>query len=977
VKEPLETVRTIDIRGEGGWSASWVSWSRSGRMVAVGAADVPAIRFIDVATGQTVRELKTAEGVLYAAWSVDDRFLAVMTGSEITVSNWPRLDDPLSVTSYGSILAWHPSEPVLAVSGVDGVDIVRAAPSELAPPAVRSWDARDAAWLPDGLVVGTYSGFLVSRNTGSSGQAHPGIHVAAAQGESWALGGRSLRVVTPLYGAVELVSASRGEHIAALSFSHDARLLASRSVNGDTAIWDLTTRQLLHTYTNDSPSNTFRSIAFSPTDYLLATPVAYGSKLAILRVNPDAKGTQTAFYTTAKIALVGDSGVGKTGLGWRLAHGEFKHHESTHGEQFWVVDNISTVRDDGAQCEAVLFDLAGQPDYRLIHSLFLDDADVALIVFDATNRQDPLKGVQFWLHALERSRCRTILVPARSDRGTGILTEAELRQFAEREGITGGVIPTSALKGEGIEQLLDRIRAEVDWNGRPATVTTETFKAIKDHVLALKEGDATLVTAQQLRDAVSEAAGTDFALQDVATAARHLANHGYVRELRGSRGDEWILLAPQLLHNLAASIVLEARRNPKGLGALDERRLLAGAYRFPELDGLAEREREILLDAAAALFIEHNVCFREALGNEVFLVFPSLINQNRPLIDEQPTIDGNAYTVSGATENVYAALVVLLGYTNTFTRTNQWRNNARYEMAGGHVCGFRMTDEREGEIDLLLYFGESAPPHARQLFQGLFETFLAARPVTVESFPPLFCPTCGYAQPRTEVMKRRREGQEQMFCANCGTRVPFGAAPPSMSRNAAVERNRRVAADRTQYASALTRLKSYVRDAGTATPSCFLSYARGVDAHERWVEILARDLQEADIAVLFDRWHNPPGENIARFAERLDDSDFVAVVGTPALRAKYDSADHAVARELELVNARLGKGVIPILLDGEASASFPPLFKGTVHLDFREEPRYFEQLFDLLLMLYGIPFDTKAVRDLRDALRVPDCASAG
>ena len=31
-----------------------------------------------------------------------------------------------------------------------------------------------------------------------------------------------------------------------------------------------------------------------------------------------------------------DSGVGKTGLGWRLAHGEFKEHPSTHGQQFWM-----------------------------------------------------------------------------------------------------------------------------------------------------------------------------------------------------------------------------------------------------------------------------------------------------------------------------------------------------------------------------------------------------------------------------------------------------------------------------------------------------------------------------------------------------------------------------------------------------------------------------------------------------------------
>ena len=46
--------------------------------------------------------------------------------------------------------------------------------------------------------------------------------------------------------------------------------------------------------------------------------------------------------TTAKIVLVGDSGVGKTGLGWRLAHGEFKEHSSTHGQQFWVLSELGT-----------------------------------------------------------------------------------------------------------------------------------------------------------------------------------------------------------------------------------------------------------------------------------------------------------------------------------------------------------------------------------------------------------------------------------------------------------------------------------------------------------------------------------------------------------------------------------------------------------------------------------------------------------
>ena len=92
------------------------------------------------------------------------------------------------------------------------------------------------------------------------------------------------------------------------------------------------------------------------------------------------------------------------------------------------------------------------------------------------------------------------------------------------------------------------------------------------------------------------------------------------------------------------------------------------------------------MDSAAVLFLEHNVCFRETdpLNGRAYLVFPELINLKKPMVeDDDPTEDGVAYTVSGSVENVYASLVVLMGYTQTFTRTNQWRNQARYEVGRG------------------------------------------------------------------------------------------------------------------------------------------------------------------------------------------------------------------------------------------------------------------------------------------------------
>jgi small GTP-binding protein len=192
----------------------------------------------------------------------------------------------------------------------------------------------------------------------------------------------------------------------------------------------------------------------------------YEIDLAVLLEQPSAP---TVTHTSAKVVPVGDSGVGKTGLGWRLAHGEFKEHASTHGQQFWLLNQLCEQRRDGAQCEAVLWDLAGQDDYRLIHALFLDDADLALVLFDPTRHDDPLGGVEFWLKQLkvgarQVSGIPIVLIAARSDRGTPRLTHEELEAFCRQRGIKA-YLSTSANAGEGIEELT-RAHAGPDSSGR-------------------------------------------------------------------------------------------------------------------------------------------------------------------------------------------------------------------------------------------------------------------------------------------------------------------------------------------------------------------------------------------------------------------------------------------------------------------------------------------------------------------------------
>lgn len=707
---------------------------------------------------------------------------------------------------------------------------------------------------------------------------------------------------------------------------------------------------------------------------------------------------EAVHHTTAKVVLVGDSGVGKTGLGWRLAHKEFKEHSSTHGQQFWVVEELGTRRKDRTECEAILWDLAGQPDYRLTHALFLDDADLALVLFDPTDSRDPLHGVEFWLKQLKSGRkkegkgdcCPTILVGARADRGEARLTKEELDEFCRRRGIGGGYLPTSAKEGSGLKELLRRMKKQIVWEEKAATVTTVTFKRIKDYVLKLKENKRrrkVIVKPQELRKSLEKLnKAWEFTDAEMMTAVGHLANSGYVRVLRTSKDEERILLSPELLNNLAASFVLEARRNPKGLGALEEKSLLAGKYPFRELDKLSDEERDILLDSAALLFLEHNVCFRETdpLGGQSYLVFPELINLKKPLLeDEQPVEDGVAYTVAGAVENVYASLVVLLGYTQTFTRTNQWSNHARYEVGERLICGFRQESEREGELDFVLYFGANVGTTVRRLFQSLFESFLARRNLNVFRFEPVVCSN-GHALNRAVVRDELRAGNAHAFCSKCGERLALPKADEpiqlTQTEQRKVDEQRWFAEQRTRFEQAVFQVMSYAEGEKIARPECFISYAWGDAAQERWVErSLAADMQKAGIGVVLDRWVMKVGMSVSRFVERIEKSALVIVVGTPLYRSKYDNRDEAagyvVAAEVDLISNRLlgterqKESVLPVLLAGGKESSLPPLLHGRVFADFRDERAYFTTAFDLILSIYNIPPGERAVADLRESLR--------
>jgi WD40 repeat protein len=205
--------------------------------------------------------------------------------------------------------------------------------------------------------------------------------------------------------------------INAIAFSPAGGLLASRSNDQTIRLWSCETWETLAVIpmqTDVESDLVCAGLAFHPNLPLLAasgggwsdTIHLWELDLAVLLGGRTAAAAaaRSVHHTTGKIVLVGDHSVGKSALGYRLIHGEFKEQAATHGQQFWVFPAVSQRRADGTECEAILWDFAGQPDYRLVHALFLDNADLALVLFDASDLSDPLHGVGFWLKQLHAGR---------------------------------------------------------------------------------------------------------------------------------------------------------------------------------------------------------------------------------------------------------------------------------------------------------------------------------------------------------------------------------------------------------------------------------------------------------------------------------------------------------------------------------------------------------------------------------------------
>jgi Ras family len=396
--------------------------------------------------------------------------------------------------------------------------------------------------------------------------------------------------------------------VGCVRFSADAQFLISLS-RTSVAVWRCRDWEPVATVglgTNAEPNDGIGGLATHPSRPILAAKDRSGRCVRTYRIDYGllrGVGARpgSRHYVNAKVVLLGDTGVGKSGLGLVLSGQPYQPTDSTHGRNVWTFDAQEVDSADAGQQtrEVLLWDLAGQPGYRLVHQLHLGEVAVALVVFDSRSETDPFSGVKHWVRALAQARrlegpsavpLRAHLVAARADRGGVAVTQERVQAMLDDLGLDGFFV-TSAKEGWQVDQAVP---------------------------------------------AGGEAAGPSFE-----ACVGRVESRGLIRRLHFG---DLVLLQPELLDACASAMVQAAREEPDGLGFIPEEEALAGRFRLADSERVGDHGQEkLLLIAAVEELLRHEIALKETTDRGADLVFPSQFTRGRPRRATDPRLAGHVY----------------------------------------------------------------------------------------------------------------------------------------------------------------------------------------------------------------------------------------------------------------------------------------------------------------------------------------------
>ena len=617
----------------------------------------------------------------------------------------------------------------------------------------------------------------------------------------------------------------------------------------------------------------------------------------------------------------------------------------THGRNVWTFDSceaeLGNKRKENR--ETWLWDLAGQPGYRLVHQLHLNDVAVALLVFDSRSETDPFAGIDHWVRALRMAQrvqgdaaipMKKFLVAARTDRSGKSVSRERIEALLQAWGIDG-YFETSAKEGQNIADLAEAIKNAIDWEMLPKVTSTDLFHRIKAFLVAEKEASRLLSTSQDLYRALLRAekdlVDSENLYAQFETCIGRVESQGLIRRL--SFGN-LVLLRPELLDAYASALVNAVRDEPDGLGSILEEKVRTCDFAMPGDERIADKEQEkLLLIAMVEDMLRYEIALREQGDDGAYLVFPSQSTRTNP---DLPNPEGKAviFRFEGPIQSIYATLAVRLSHSGLFLKKDLWKNAATFTTKMGGIYGLFLENIAEGRAQLTLFFEQGA----REEISFHFEEYIAvhlqrrALPGTIQRRRIFVCSNCGTPLDDLAVTRRRERGIDWMTCGVCDTKVWL------------LDREERLAATPASLVSEMDRVADIQRDRSAAASVLQGKIATGDfdvflchnNKDKPAVKEIGEKLKEHGILPWLDEWELPPGRPWQPLLEKQ-----IGKIKSAAVFVSRNDMGPWQKQELyaflnEFVNRNCP--VIPVLLPGTRKVPELPIFlKSMTWVDFREQ----------------------------------------